>query len=73
MAALRLRKIEPLDDPAGFGRVVVLDRSLQALAQRLGLAQLPAKPATKADLGRPAYRLRAQTRSLRSTVNPQRS
>jgi hypothetical protein len=61
------------DDAPGFVGVVVLDRSLEMLAQRVGLAKLPAQPPEETDLGRPAHRLRAQICSLCSTLNPSRS
>jgi hypothetical protein len=60
VAALRIGELVPADDPPRLGRVVVLDRRLQVLAQRIRLAELPPEPAQEADLGGAAYRLRAQ-------------
>ena len=48
VAALGRRELELRDDPARLGGVVVLDRGLEPLAERLGLAQLPAQPAQQA-------------------------
>ena len=73
MVALILRELEVRDDAPRLGRVVVLDRRLQVLAQRVALAQLTAEPAAEADLSRPAYRLKAQIASRRSTTKPSRS
>src|SRR5262249_46615194 len=61
------------DDTPRFGRIVVLDRRLEVLAEHVRLAQLPAQPAEQADLRGAAHRLRAQINSLPSVVNPSRS
>jgi hypothetical protein len=45
MVSLRLVERHRTDDLPGFARVVVRDRSLEPLALRRRLAQLPAKPA----------------------------
>ena len=54
VAALRVGELEARDDPARLGRVVVLDRRLEPLAQRVRLAKLAAQPAEQADLRRAA-------------------
>src|SRR6478672_1806027 len=51
MPALRVRKRRERDEPPHLGRVVVLDRGLEVLALRSGLAQLPAEPAQQAHGG----------------------
>ena len=48
MMALRVRELPWRDDPPHLGRVVVLDRRLEVLAQWVGLAQLTAEPAQQA-------------------------
>ena len=72
MAALRLRELVAGDDPPRLARVVVLDRSLEPFAKRLGLAQLPPQPAEQADLRGAAYSASVQIASRRSIVNPSR-
>jgi hypothetical protein len=67
MAPLRLREGEPRDDPPRLRRIVVLDRGLETLAQRVGLPELASEPAQQADLRR-SYTFRAQRSSSVSTV-----
>ena len=73
MTALRFGKLIVSNDPARLSRVVVLDRRLEVLAHRVGLAKLAPQPAQQAHLRRAAYRLKAQICSLRSVTNPSRS
>ena len=56
MAALGCGELEPRDDAPGLGGVVVRDRRLEPLAQRLGLAKLSAQPAEEADARRALHR-----------------
>ena len=49
---LGVAELEPLDEPPGFRRVVVLDRRLEALAQRRRLRELAPQPAEEAYLRR---------------------
>jgi len=72
VSALRIGEVVATDDAACLGGIVVLDRSLEVLAQRIRLPQLPVQPAEEAHLGGAAYRLRAQICSLRSTMKPRR-
>ena len=73
MVALVVAELEVRDDAARLGGVVVLDRRLEVLAQRVALAELAAQPAAEADLAGAGYRLEAQTASRRSTTKPSRS
>jgi len=73
VVALVVAELELRHDPPGLRGVVVLDRRLEVLAQRVGLTELTAQPATEADLARAGYRVKAQVPSLRSTTNPRRS
>jgi hypothetical protein len=47
--SLRLGESHLQDEPARLRGVVVLDGSLEVLAERDGLAELPAEPAEQAD------------------------
>ena len=73
MVALVGAELELRHDPPGLSGVVVLDRRLEVLPQRVGLTELAAQPATEADLARTGYRVKAQVPSLRSTTKPRRS
>jgi hypothetical protein len=73
MTALRFGKLIVSNDPARLSRVVVLDRRLEVLAQRVGLPKLTTQPAAEADLAGAAYRLETQVVSRRSTTKPSRS
>ncbi len=50
VAPLRVRELEPLDEPARLRGVVVLDRGLEMLAERRRLAELAAEPASETHL-----------------------
>ena len=49
MAALRLRELEPFEQPPHFSGIVVLYRGLEMLPHRRGLSELPPEPPQKAD------------------------
>jgi hypothetical protein len=51
VAALLVGEIEARDEPPRLGRVVVLDRRLEMLAQRRRLRELAPQPAEQAHLG----------------------
>src|SRR5216684_6578187 len=51
VAALLVREREACDEPARLGRVVVLHRGLEVLADRVRLPELATEPAEEAHLG----------------------
>ncbi len=73
MALLGDGELEPGDDPAGLFDVVVTDRGLEPLAQRLGLAELPPQPAKQAHPRRAFHRVETHTASLLAVTKPIRS
>jgi hypothetical protein len=56
VATLGGRELVACDDPARLVRIIIVDRSLESLAQRMRLAELPAEPAEKADPRCTTYR-----------------
>jgi hypothetical protein len=73
VAALRRGELEARDDPAGLRDVGVLDRRFEALAKRLLLAELPAKPALEAHLLDPGQNESSQISSVLTVAKPSRS
>jgi hypothetical protein len=57
MTTLVSRELIVGNDSTGLGSIVVLDGSLESLAQRIRLAQLTTKPAQEAHLRRPPDRI----------------
>ena len=51
VSSLSVGELEPVHEPPHLPRIVVLDRGLEAFAERRRLPELPAEPPPEADLG----------------------
>ena len=71
MAALRRREVELLDDAPCLGDVVVSDRRLEMLAERLGLPELATQPAQQAYPCSPPDRLETHASDSRRFARPE--
>src|SRR5262249_20341244 len=70
MAALLRREVELVDDAPRFGSVVVSDRGLEMLAERLGLSELTSQPAQQAHPCSPLDRLETHGWDSRRFADP---
>ena len=73
MALLGGGELELCDNPAGLGGIVVLDRGLEVLSERLRLAELAAQPALEADARGAAHGVATQTACRFVVRKPSRS